>query len=74
MQWQYDFSPEAVGEAPEYATPSNETSLLSENERQTFLEWIFSLTGGGPTTQEPDKEPTIPLKCSACSEYPTTTW
>lgn len=65
--WQYDLSAETVGEAPEMASPANGTSLLSEHERQTFLEWILGLTGGGTTTQEPDREPVVPTKCAACT-------
>ncbi|KAE8744207.1 hypothetical protein FOCC_FOCC009127 [Frankliniella occidentalis] len=49
------------------ASPANGTSLLSEHERQTFLEWILGLTGGGTTTQEPDREPVVPTKCAACT-------
>lgn len=62
---------ELVAEAPEQVAPAagNATSLLSEHERQTFLEWILGLTGGATTTQEPDYEPAVPAKCPACSEY-----
>lgn len=62
-----------MGEAPDLpslAGGANGTlpSLLSENERQSFLEWILSLTGGGTTTQEPDLAPVVPTQCAACSE------
>ncbi|XP_034250892.1 trypsin-1-like [Thrips palmi] len=60
-------SSEAVGEAPESLANGTMPSLLSENERQSFLEWILSLTGGGTTTQEPDLDPVVPTACAACT-------
>jgi len=78
-QWHLSFKPvcfqeeEIKEQSPNELKPSanatESVSLLSEKERQTFLEWLFSITGGGSAPPQPEPEPVVPSHCDACSKY-----